>query len=1375
MKKIMLLTAMCGLFLASAPADMSSLSHLFLPGHAILDSDGDGLPDKTALTIVVPDSPNAGELAIAADIAARANFESLSQDFSLVRRESEVPNIERAVNPVLVGTNVKWLREAIKDRDIVVPDLESGQGYVGVFATKTQTGIFLVAGSEEALLQTGRAYFLRWPYFWDIWGRDEGATYEKLEKDIIQCLAAEGVNLQKTVFRAILYEFPPLTKGPGALRKLSFNAGEIKDLAVDIFTADEEDQARTFKTLDALRVAHAQGEKTDILSYSGCAQLSFRLRYGKKSLQTVIPRMGYPKRMLTPSFKDSARGDGAGKDFDILGFLSAKGAYGDMDRDGIWDALDSKIIVPSNGGIRGAAQLASKLVLNTAGASFPIVYMDKEIENTKTLLAPVLVGPNTLVQDLQRVGKLRVPRLESAWGMIEAVPKAFNKSSALAFLAADNIGLEKTLTYFSRIFPYFDDYQDGRPQVGDIASDLEKFLKGDKGAAEAFFARSLKKTAEEFKDKSLESFTVELYLPQDNPGFEDEVRKNLAEAIKSETLAVKSFRVRESKTVFEKEQTFSWEGAEALALIQEKLKDIPNPSGPLKISLGLSESPDIRQKIKKQIEALCAEQVKKPGEVDVDSAYKQGFFWLLEKVVPALKGKGTAQVVIKFAEEKEDFKRPKRFYAEPSRWLQELYPGDEFISRELGLPLDKIRFELVPARVPVYEVIATDSKNAVVLDQGFSPRVREMPYLKALPEWGQIKLTTGWLRIENDGRILYDQPLKTDLEKFWDYYQDQVLAPVYSHILRKTGTEPTFSKQPYFKQLRVELWASEPDFRLGLDEEIVSSLEAMHDELYFDTLDFIRGITEIDAEDRELPEDTSRFSAPGNVFPVIHPSSEGDAPKVKIRFDDWLAASPQIIIKWKEKGREELSRKTAFPALRAKSVSIPALVYNGLEERIERVVAEMEFERESDYLSLLDIIASYRDLAEKNILSSGFSYPNLSTILLRLRSNGLEKEEPIPILPAGLPEKPEIRPIKPGEPVVDTSKIMSPETVANIARRLGQDPRIRTYIGGQSYENRPVPVIEIYKPLGPYVSIPRLLAQKPTLYLSGRQHANEVSSTNYILKLAELLVADKAFQEFSNKINFVFLPMENPDGAALAYDLQKLTPFHSLHAGRYGSLGIDIGSLGGSSRPLLPEALVRRNISGKWFPDISLNLHGYPSHEWVQQFSNYSPYLFREYWIPKGWFAFYRALNLPLYQTYKEAGEALRSFIVSEMQADPRIKDSNKKFYDRYYRWATRWQPHLGALELYDGLNVYAKRRSSTENRLTPRTQITFVEETPELMDETARGAWLDFLSTQGLTYLRAHLKYLSQAKFEIARIEEESGERVRIQFLRGRPGTIKK
>jgi len=1376
MKRTILLAMIISIAFGAAWAEIGSLAHLFLLGKGIKDTDGDNLTDKISLCLVIPDNPSAVELAVAADIAARSNIESLVQDFSLVKRESEVPDIERAENPILIGTNIKWLRAAIKDKSITVPELGPNQGYVAVFATKIQTGIVLAAGSEEALLQTGRAFFLRWPYFWDIWGREEGSTYATLEKDITQYLASDGVNLQRTIIKSVTYEFPPLKKGPGSLKKLSFNAGEIKDLAVDIYVTDEDDQARASKAFDALRDQHRRGEKTEVLSYPGCAQLSVWLRYGKKNLQTVLPRVGTPRRMLTPSFKDAGRrGDGAGKEFDLLGLFSTKGFYGDMDRDGIPDALDSKVIIPQSGGIKGVTQLPSKLVLNTAGASFPVIYLDKEVDDWRTLVAPVLVGPNALVQELQRIGKLKTPPLETGWGLVQVVPRAFNKSNALAFLGADANGLDKVLAYFNQKFPYFDEYGDGRPQVGDVAPDLERFLKGEKGAAEAFFAQSLKKIGEEFKDQTLESFGAELYLPQANPRFEDEVKKSLAALIKADSVGVKSFVVSDGKKIFEKDQAFSWEGADAVALVQDKMKSLEASAGPFKVSLGLSESPETRLKIKKQVETLLAEGLKVRADVDVSSSYKQGFFWLVEKVVPALKGKNVHQLVVRFAEEKEDFSRPKRFYSEPVRWLQELYPADEFLARDLGLPLDRIRFEMTPPREPVYEVVATDAKNAVLLQQAFTPHIREIPYMKSLPEWGSVKLTTGWLRIEKGDQIVYDGAIQGDLEKVWDYYQDQVLAPVYAHIQKKTGNAPTFTKQPYFKQLKIELWSSEPDYRLGLDEEIVSSLEAMHDEIYFDTLDFLRGITELDVDEQELPEDTSRYSAPGNVFPMIHPSTEGEAPRLKVTFEDWLATAPHMIIKWKEKGKEEASRRIAFPSLKSKPITLPALIYDGLEARVESLVAEFDFEKEADYLALLDILASYRELVDKGLLPTGLSYPGLNSIRLKLSSKDMAKEEILAVLPLEPPAKVVLQPLKPGEAIVDAGRILSPEMVQDVVNRLGRFSQIRTFTGGRSYEKRNVPVIEIFKPLGKYISVPRLIAQKPTLFLSGRQHANEVSSTNIILKLAELLASDKTYQDFVNKINFVFEPMENPDGAALAYELQKLTPFHSLHAGRYGSLGIDVGSMGGSARPLLPEALVRRNLNAKWFPDIYLNLHGYPSHEWVQPFSNYSPYLFRDYWIPRGWYAYYRYLDLPLYRVYKEAGEELRSFIIGEMQADPKIKDSNKKFYDRYARWATRWQPHLNYLELVDGLNLYSKRRSSSAGRLSPRTQMTFVEETPELMDETARGAWLDFLSTQGLTYLRAHLKYLAQAKFETVRVEEESGERVRIQFLRGRPGAVKK
>jgi hypothetical protein len=1077
--------------------------------------------------------------------------------------------------------------------------------------------------------------------------------------------------------------------------------------------------------------------------------------------------------MLTPAYKTPKKRNIPERDFDLLTLFSAQGLYSDSDKDGLLDGLDTTIVIPDSLNALGLVPLASRLVLPTTGASFPILYLESEIDDIKALPAPLLIGDSGFSRELIKMGKLRHPSLGKSQALIQVVPKAFNKTNALAVLAADSEGLEKALDYFSRTFPYLADYDQASPRLADILKDLEKFLQGEKGSAESFIARNLKHLVDGIKEKQLEYVQAEVYLPEQNPRFEDSLKDLLEKSLKTEKLELQTYGLKQNKVIFKKEHEFPWEVDEALALLEDKIGSLA-ASGHVAISLGVSESPRVRAALRTRIEERLRQAAIQDFQVEVPSAYKQGFFWLTEKILPRLQGNPVAGLTIRFAEEKDDFSQLKRFYTEPLRWLQELYPVDEILASGLGLPLERVSFEMKSEPQPVYEAIALDSQGSALLQESFSPRTREIPYLGLLPEWGTVKVATGWLEIKQEGRTVLAELIRSDLEKFWDYYQQEVLAPVYSHILKKTGNEPATSKQPYFKRLLVELWSSEPDYRLGLDEEIISSLEAMHDEIYFDTLDFLRGITEMEIEDQELPEDTSRLSAPGNIFPLIHPSTEGGQGKVRVVFEDWQAASPQLLFKWKEKGRQaEHSKKITFPVLKAKTTRFPCFIYDGNEDRIENLRVELNFDQEADYLALLDIIQTAGELRARALLNPSFSYPRLKSLTLAVRHKDLEKEE---VFPVAFEEKEKDQPIpgEPGEAKVRTDEIISPQMCLNIVRRLSRNPMVNAYIGGLSYENREVPVLEVFTPQRKYVSLPRLVTFKPTLFLSGRQHANEVSSTTYILKFAELLASDDAYRDFVKKINFVFEPMENPDGAALAYELQELTPFHSLHAGRYSSLGVDIGYQVGSARPFLPEAAVRKNLNERWLPDIHLNLHGYPSHEWVQAFSNYSPYLFRDYWIPRGWFAYYRALRLPLYDKYKEAGDDLRRFIIAEMGKDGKTRQSNQKFYDRYYRWATRWQPHLNELELHDGLNLYAARRSSQENKLSQRTAITYVEETPELMDETARGPWLDFLCQQGLSYLRAHVKYLSQAAFEVGRIDEEIQDRVRFQFSRSRPGRLK-
>lgn len=1354
---------------------ISCLSEIFLLGKGIQDSDRDNLADKVSLQIIIPDSPSVYELAVAADMAARANLESLASDFSIVRKESEIQKLPGLENPIFIGSNLKFVKEIQKKGEPIPSKLKPHQGLVSLFSYESQKGVVLIAGSEKALLETGRSFFLRWPYLWEIWGREQGATYFSLKEDISKFLADQGLPFNKITIKSALYEFPPQNTVHESLKRLKFSAGEIKNLILEIEFADKRDRKKATEAFQYLRLQHRQGQNTDVLSYPGCAQITVELRVNSEKTQILFPRLGYPKRILTPSYKTPLKVKSSGKDFDLTNLFSTRGFYSDSDRDKILDSLDTSIIIPQDFSVEGIVPLASRLVLHSAGASFPLVYLDDEVENSEALLAPVLVGEsNKLNQRLLKTGKLKLPSLEKGFGLVKIIPKAFNKSSALTITGADRLALEKTLLYFSQTFPYFDDYEEGKLQIKDVFNDVEEFLKGKKGSAEAYFYQNLKNIADTLKEKNLDYLRADFLLPRKDQKFEERTKEFLEGILDVDDLKIKVSALQESKKIFEKEKEFTWEVDEALNMIKEEIKKIKGIQKPLTIELGLSESAEVRQKIKSQVKELFLQNNIQNLEVTVLSAYKQGFFWLLEKALPSLKVRKLSRLVIKFALEKDDFSQLKRFYSEPYRWLQELYPVDEILSQELQLPLDKIEFQMKEEKEPIYEVLAFDKEGHLFLQQAFSPRRREISFLRVLPEWGKVKLTTGWLKIACEGELMVDESLKVDLEKFWDFYQDEVLAPVYSYIMKKTENEPSFSKQPYFKKLLVEMWFSEPDYKLGLNEEIVSSLESIHDEIYFDTLDFLRGITEIKGVEEEgLPEDTSRYSAPGNVLPLVHPSLEGGKGKVKAIFEDWLARSPRLVLKWKEAGKEEYEKKIVFPSLKAKSVRIPAFIFNGPEEQVENLLIELELEKEEEYLELIEIIHSWRELQEKDFLLPSFQYPKLKSLTIKIKHKELDKEE---LLPVSIPKARVVPlPTMKKEVIIPTDKIISPQMCLDIIDDLGQSKTIRTYIGGRSYENRKIPVLEIFLPLAKHVSLPRLVTFKPTLYISGRQHANEVSSTNYILKLAEHLKLDKTYQEYLKKMNLVLHPLENPDGAELAYQLQKITPFHSLHAGRYTSLGIDVGYQVNVSKPILPEAKVRGNLYRKWQPDIYLNLHGYPSHEWVQQFSNYSPYLFRDYWIPRGWFAYFRALHLPLYQKWKEAGESLRESIIQEMKSDAKINESNKKFYDRYTRWAARWQPHLSYLEIYDSLNLYSKRRSSREAKLTARRRTTFVEEVPELMDETARGEWLDFLCQQGLAYLRAHLKYLARVDHEIARIEEEINDRILIQFLRSRPGSMKK
>ena len=107
---------------------------------------------------------------------------------------------------------------------------------------------------------------------------------------------------------------------------------------------------------------------------------------------------------------------------------------------------------------------------------------------------------------------------------------------------------------------------------------------------------------------------------------------------------------------------------------------------------------------------------------------------------------------------------------------------------------------------------------------------------------------------------------------------------------------------------------------------MVSSLEAMHDEIYFDTLDFLRGITRF-GEGATPPPGGHVALVGSRERPPPHPPfqrrRESKGPRSRSRTGPALA--PEMEVKWKEKDREEFVRKFAFPALKVEGPEGPRL------------------------------------------------------------------------------------------------------------------------------------------------------------------------------------------------------------------------------------------------------------------------------------------------------------------------------------------------------------------------------------------------------------------------------------------------------------------
>jgi hypothetical protein len=633
----------------------------------------------------------------------------------------------------------------------------------------------------------------------------------------------------------------------------------------------------------------------------------------------------------------------------------------------------------------------------------------------------------------------------------------------------------------------------------------------------------------------------------------------------------------------------------------------------------------------------------------------------------------------------------------------------------------------------------------------------------------------------------------------------------------KGDLRPEFA--PLFDTLRIDIHMSEPDYSLDLDKERISSLEALQEDTFYSTENFVNMMGNL--------EGGRAISYVGRIIPVVHASEEGKDGHVHIEFYGKPAANPVVRLSWTDARGNRQERERNLPVItsdmqprliqarvKAGEQGVGSLTwlmpadYNQDkyedwlkvegQDQVDRTLIVVERARGQLYwLEQMHSAAIYRD---------DVAYPHLERMAiefelpLALTAKVASAPERVyaswPVAPPATPRPmiAEYAPKKALTPIVQWDEPIGPDENAAVLARLATYPGVTAYWMGRSYLGQNLWAADV---MLPSPSVLRSRAKESTLkavvVYSGRQHANEVSSTSHILKLGEQLVTDPETRAMLKQVNVVLHPITNTDGAELSIDLAGITPDNILHPGYHGALAADVSNGQSETDPVYPESRTRRQLIEEWLPDAFLNPHGYPSHEWVQPFSEYTGWVQtreqanpgRAWWIPRGWFTSLNYLRDPEHPYSMKTAYALQDRIVQAEHGVPGLLPLEERMNARYERFGQRWQPRNMYQPVVDGIRIYMSLKGNPARPAAGQgggqvqaagggggisPDITWDSGYTEAPDETAHGDYLKLLAAAGLAFDRVHLKYLADGQLRITRTEREVPGGVQWRVERPRP-----
>jgi len=1372
---------------AGPAANVRDARNIYARGFLLEDRNGDDLTDFVRGRILLPPGASAAEVAAAANVAARLGFETAALNMDLAGIGAAGIGHDEPV--IVIGRRVA---SAMGVLDAIWRDpLSAAEGAVAFIEPDAtlRAGGLLVDGGDETGLSAAAAYLAgRYPAIHAM----KGDSLAEVPSRIRRFLEQQGVTVRATTLDRVVVD--AMTPGISRVRVTV----RVTDTAAVTTAADR---------LLADSTAEVEAEKPlrrRDLDFQDLRRIDVRIVAPDS---TRVVRMLPARPWQTRAGNEYSPRDIA--DFTLTDLYTIDGLYRDTDQDRVPDRTDAWL---SLGGVLdpgGVVDFAARVGLETAGMRFPFALEAGQEDHPETRGFPILYGAGHYrTERLREAGELHAGGSAPGEGSIEVVPHALTGRSGLVITGGDSAGLAAITDFVATRLPYVGDYGRGNYRIDDIETQVRRFFQVVETPGQiALAGHKLRTWLDRLEGRDIDSIAIEIAVRQPPAGIDQWAASLASSKFPNAHTSARTYRTGfgDGRAIFTQAFDIPWEVDEFRAVLDSAILPRIRANSRGRIEVRLSEPPDIRSDLEAEIRRDLAGRGVAPDAFDVIvlSAYKQGYSWLHDRVLPrirtALAGAGdnsraVGRIEVSYHTLKDSDEVRWQEIASDTRWLQEIYPIDAVLADDLAIPDSMITFRATGRASPVYTVRVLDTDGTAILEDSFDPKYVVRPYFDLFPEYESVRVTTGWVTAISDGDTVVDRRIETDPERFWDTLQTDTYKRIIDYVMDTQDGRPSPNNAPYFDEFRIELGLSEPDYRLGIDEEVISSLESLHEDIYFETLELFDLIGN--------RYGVGNLDYAGRVLPYMIPGRTGRPGHANITFTGRERGVPELVMTWRERGGEPVRQRYPLSGLNVPDPMLHGIAVRSGDTSIQRLLfdvtaidstetweqnrlrgSETAVDRQLLPAALLagmvDVMADLHDhgiaedeLGFDRVAQLAFRFTLRDTTSTFARTATLERSaHPAPTANPHLVADDWKWD---GRRIVQWNSPIPPAESDSILARLATFPGVTVYRVARSFLGQDVWAADFLPPFdAKYVSQARLNALRPTLFLSGRQHANEVSSTSHILRLGELLATDSSYRELLKKVNVVLHPITNPDGARLAWEMQRVNPDFMLHAGYLGALGVDATSGANADDPIYPESKARPLIQDTWLPDIYMNMHGYPSHEWVQYFAGYSAWVRgrtgaqRSWWAPRGWFVpGFSWTDDPKYPDFRKAQFAILDSIAASITSRPEVDAMNRRLYARYAKYGRQDVDNFREY-FRNGILVYQSLRGRSVSANGPgNPRVTYFSLTTEAPDETARGDWLDLVATAGLAHGSALLRYLAAGQNRIERpIAEFDGLVTRAAF----------